>query len=78
MKPSPIQITQVINEVVSKVEDVKALYDEANTVVRLRIRENISNCYQDSCKGCKEVLSAEDFIDDMDNTIGWDWIGDSI
>lgn len=78
MEPTQDQITQVIDEVVKEVEEVRETYDEANCVNRLLIRENIANCYKDSCKEREEVLSAEDFIEDMDNSIGWYWIEDPI
>lgn len=38
--------------------------------------ERIWQGYLEECKVCGTELSPEEFVDDMDNSIGWDWVFD--
>lgn len=67
-------IAAVVDEVLKSVDEVKEVYENASPEEKQRIYLEIWKDFVDECNCAEDVLDAEFYIDNKDNTIGWDWI----
>ena len=75
-KLSPEELARVIDEVEYVCEEHFNAHPDSQKV----IEHNLQKCYNDSCHemGGGKRMVVDDWIEDMDNSIGWDWINDPI
>lgn len=67
------KLNLIVQQILKNVDELAEFYNSANNNDRFIIVKNVRESYIDECKTARRVLGTDEFIENIANSIGWDF-----
>ncbi len=67
-------LTNTIQSIIRNVEELSNYYLNSSQMVRSKIIRNLEESYVYECNSAKRTITIEEYINDIETTIGWEFV----
>ena len=68
------KLRQTVQQIIRTVDELSGYYLESHPIIRSKIIKNLEESYLYECNHYKKIIPIDQFIADIENTIGWEFV----